>query len=143
MRLVILALALLATPALAQPRGGDLTPHGQGGAGAIPPVEGQKDAARMAGITPPASRSAEILRDADRALGESNPGLANELLERAATALLNQPGVEARPDGVRSVGPGAAINAAREALARNDLPAARARIADAQAAIRRADGETR
>ena len=118
--------------------GTPLTPHGQGGAGLIPPVERQYEAARQAG----GGSSVELLRSADRALESSNPGLANEQLERAATALLNQPGIEAGRDGVRSIGPGQAINEARAALARNDIPAARRSIREALAAIRQADGTT-
>lgn len=120
------------------PAGTPLTPHGQGGAGAIPPVEGQYDAAWQAGAA--TGGSIDLLRAADRALEANNPGVANEHLERAATALLNQPGIEARPEGVRSIGPGRAINEARAALAKDDVAAARRSIQAAMAAIRRADG---
>ena len=143
---------LLAMPATAQqpgragsgygfepPGGTPLTPHGQGGAGGIPPVERQYDAARQAGPDA-AAGPVGLLSSADRALAGNDTGTANELLERAATALLNQPGIEAGPEGVRSIGPGRDINEARAALARNDVPAARRSIQEALAGIRRADG---
>jgi hypothetical protein len=122
------------------PAGTPLTPHGRGGAGMIPPVERQYDAARRAGGGE-GGGSIALLRAADRALEGGDTGLANEYLERAATALLNQPGVEAGPAGVRSVGPGYHINEARAALARHDLGAARRGIREAAAAVRRADGD--
>ena len=119
--------------------GTPLTPHGEGGAGMIPPVERQYGAARQAGETMP-SNSTHLLRRAAAALEGNDPGLANELLERASTALLNQPGVEAGREGVRSVGPGRAINEARAALAANDIPNAKRSVEAGLAAIRHADG---
>ena len=109
--LAILLLLAMAIPATAQqpgragsgygfepPGGTPLTPHGQGGAGGIPPVERQYDAARQAGPDA-AAGPVGLLGSADRALAGNDTGTANELLERAATALLNQPGIEAGPEG--------------------------------------------
>ncbi|MFN6955256.1 MAG: hypothetical protein ACK4PG_10725 [Acetobacteraceae bacterium] len=120
MRAALLALALLAPGvALAQPE-----------------VQRQRQEARQADELA-ARDPAELLREAGVAVQFGRIGLANELLERAATELLTRStiaGTEGTPVQGGAVG---RIAAARAALARNDRVAARAEIERAIEALRR------
>jgi hypothetical protein len=103
---------------------------------AQPEVQRQRQDARQADdlVT---RQPAELLREAGVAVQFGRIGLANELLERAATELLTRStvaGTEGRP--VQG-GPVGRIAAARAALARNDRATARAEIDAAIAALRR------
>lgn len=115
------------------PPGTPVTPHGQGGAGLVPPVEQQYGAARRAG--PAADRDVDsLLRQADAALSRGRYGMANEYLERAETATLNR---EALGGGTDATAPRSAlqrqIDQARQALMNRDRAAAREHVRQAMA----------
>ncbi|HYZ34164.1 MAG TPA: hypothetical protein VE684_17975, partial [Crenalkalicoccus sp.] len=120
---------LLAAPAWAQnterygyrpPAGVPETPSNQGGVGLIPPVGAQDRAAVRAERMANTDRVQSLLQDADTALSRRNPGLANELLERAETSLLNS-----GPSGPRDPGLLRQIGQARQALMHRDMNGAR------------------
>jgi hypothetical protein len=103
---------------------------------AQPEVHRQRQEAREADALA-AREPAELLREARVAVAFGRLGLANELLERAATGLLTRStpaGSEGTPVRGGAVG---RIAATRAALARGDRQAARAEIDDALAALRR------
>jgi hypothetical protein len=107
-----------------------------GVAAAQPEVQRQRQEARQADDLV-ARDPAELLREALVAVQFNRTGLANELLERAATELLTRStpaGTEGNP--VQG-GPVGRISAARAALARGDRAAARAEIEQALALLRR------
>ena len=121
MRAAVLVLAALALP---------------GVAAAQPEVQRQRQEAREADNLA-AREPAELLREAIVAVDFGRIGLANELLERAATELLTRSTIAGTEGNPVQGGPVGRISAARAALARNDRPAARAEIELAIAATRR------
>jgi hypothetical protein len=107
-----------------------------GMATAQPEVQRQRQEARQADDLA-ARDPAELLREAGVAVRFGRIGLANELLERAATELLTRStpaGTEGRPVQGGAIG---RISAARAALARGDRAAAQAEIEQALAQLRR------
>lgn len=124
------AVLLAAAPVMAQPRGGagsdhhgftpppgpSVTPHGHGGAGMIPPVGRQHDAARRVQSDSVSRDVGNLLRQAEMSLSRGNAGMANEYLERAETTLLNR---EPGPGAERSRLHGQ-ISEARQALMHRD-----------------------
>lgn len=107
------------------PPGTPLTPHTEGGAGLIPPVGQQYDAARRAEAI---SRDVDaLLRQADSAMARGNFALANEHLERAETELLNR---EAIAGGMTPQGSELQrqIAEARQALRNRDRAAAQQHV---------------
>lgn len=106
------------------PTGTPVTPHGQGGYGAIPPTERQNQSA--AGIDAEAiHRQAEpLLIQADKALQRRNFDAANELLERAQTVAMNTGGNTGGTLGSMA----SAIQEARMATVNGDAATAQHRI---------------
>ena len=109
------------------PPGTPVTPDDQGRQGAVPPVGQQIQAARTLRTDNPNRQPSDLLRQADRALKQRKVAVANELLERAQTAVLNvsQPGGSA-PDKMTSD-----ISAARASVVAGNMAEAHQHIADA------------
>lgn len=103
---------------------------------AQPEVQRQRQEARQADDLV-AREPAELLREAGVAVQFGRIGLANELLERAATELLTRSTIAGTEGNPVQGGPVGRISAARAALARNDRTAARAAIDEAIEALRR------
>lgn len=108
------------------PAGTPVTPHGQGGTGAIPPIERQIQAAKSVQQDQAGRQTSVLLRQADQALKQRKVAKANELLERAQTTLLNRP----QGDGAAPSDLASKIGDARQSLVAGDMSEAHQRIAD-------------
>jgi len=108
------------------PAGMPITPHGQGGTGAIPPVERQIQAAKSVQQDQAARETSVLLRQADQALKQRQVAKANELLERAQTTLLNRP----QGDGAASSDLASEIGDAQQFVVADNMSEAHQRIAD-------------
>jgi hypothetical protein len=107
------------------PPGTPLTPDNQGGAGLIPPVGQQYQAARRAESSA-TDDAAQFLHQADAALARGNAGLANEYMERAETAVLNRDAMAGGADApTRNADLLRQISEARQALMNRDRAEAR------------------
>lgn len=106
------------------PAGTPVTPHGQGGFGAIPPIEQQNRAAAAVQGSSAGQGVEPLLHQADAALQRRNFGVANELLERAQTVAMNTAAAGGGSPGSLT----SAIGEARRAVVDGHVPAARERI---------------
>lgn len=108
-----------------------MTPHGQGGRGVIPPIDQQNRSAASVQQSDVGLQLAGLLQQADRALQQGRIGVANELIERGETTVLN--GAAPPPLGVMP-----AIVGARQRVTTGDFLGAREQISLALAEMRAA-----
>ncbi len=106
------------------PVGTPVTPHGQGGYGAIPPIERQNQEAAKVEAEAIRRQAEPLLTQADKALQRRKFGVANELLERAQTVAMNTGGNSSGTLGNMA----SAVQEARMATVNGNAAAARQRI---------------
>lgn len=106
------------------PTGTPVTPRGQGGYGAVPPIERQNQEAAKVEAEAIRRQAEPLLTQADKALNKRKFGAANELLERAQTVAMNTGGNTGRTLGNMA----SAIQEARMATVNGDAATARHRI---------------
>lgn len=109
------------------PPGTPVTPDNRGAQGAVPPVGQQIQAAKSVQNNDPSRQPANLLHQADRALTQRKLAVANELLERAQTAVLNMTSGDSDTNGKLASG----IGSARQAVVGGNMSEAHQRIADA------------